>query len=179
MPKAPRGKRVIDPITTSFRVVNRAPNGQAEPYFDKPRGVWVAPWRKPDGKVGRPTGKTRVLAVASRDRHIGNVADDARFASLDAGFTADSTVAELATWWLQHVARHRVRDTTFATLRWRSCGWAVSSCTPRSVSDGLTTRRRARRSLRAGSRHGRCGVLFLRSDATRSSGARTPCPGVR
>ncbi len=106
MPKTPRGKRVIDPTTDSFRVVNKAPNGEAQPYFDKARNVWVAPWRKPDGKVGRPTGKTRVLAVASRDRHIAKVADDARFASLEEGFTADSTVAELSAWWLQNVARH-------------------------------------------------------------------------
>ena len=69
MPKAPRGKRVIDPSTGSFRVVNKAPNGQAEPYFDRVRAVWVAPWRKADGRVGRPTGKTRALAEASRDHH--------------------------------------------------------------------------------------------------------------
>ena len=117
MPKTPRGKRVIDPTTDTFRVVNKAPNGEAQPYFDKSRNVWVAPWRKPDGKVGRPTGKTRLLAVASRDRHIAKAEDDARFASLDEGFTADSTVADLAAWWLQNVARHRVRDTTFATYR--------------------------------------------------------------
>lgn len=117
MPKAPRGKRVVDPSTGSFRVVNKAPNGEAEPYFDKSRGVWVAPWRKPDGKVGRPTGKTRALAVASRDRHIGKSEDDARFATLDQGFTADSTVADLSEWWLQNVVRHRVRPTTFSTYR--------------------------------------------------------------
>jgi len=117
MPKTPRGKRVIDPTTDTFRVVNKAPNGEAQPHFDKFRNVWVAPWRKPDGKVGRPTGKTRLLAVASRDRHIGKAEDDARSASLDEGFTADSTVADLAAWWLQNVARHRVRDTTFATYR--------------------------------------------------------------
>ena len=67
MPKTPRGKRVIDPTTDTFRVVDKAPNGEAQPYFDKSRNVWVAPWRKPAGKVGRPTGKTRLLAVASRD----------------------------------------------------------------------------------------------------------------
>ena len=68
MPKAPRGKRVADPSTGSFRVVNKAPNGEAEPYFDKSRSVWVAPWRKTDGKVGRPTGKTRELATFTPTR---------------------------------------------------------------------------------------------------------------
>lgn len=119
MPKAPRGKRVIDTATNSFRVVNKAPNGQAEPYFDRVRGVWVAPWRKPDGRVGRPTGKTRVLAEASRDRHIAKAAEAEAFGSLSNGFTADSTVAEIAVWWLDHVARHRVRPTSLATYRKR------------------------------------------------------------
>ena len=95
MPKTPRGKRVIDPTTDTFRVVNKAPNGEARPYFDTSRNVWVVPWRKPDAKVGRPTGKTRLLAVASRVRHIAKAEDNDRFASLDEGFTADSTVADL------------------------------------------------------------------------------------
>ncbi len=119
MPKAPRGKRVIDPATDSFRVVNKAPNGEAGPYFDRVRSVWVAPWRKADGRVGRPTGKTRALAEASRDRHIAKAAEAEAFGSLSNGFTADSTVAELAEWWLHHVARHRVRPTSLATYRKR------------------------------------------------------------
>ena len=119
MPKAPRGKRVADPATDSFRVVNKAPNGQAEPYFDRVRTVWVAPWRKADGRVGRPTGRTRALAEASRDRHIAKAAEAEAFGTLSNGFTADSTVAEVAVWWLRHVARHRVRPTSLATYRKR------------------------------------------------------------
>lgn len=92
MPKTPRGKRVLDASTGTYRVVNKAANGQAEPYFDKSRNVWVAPWRKADGKIGRPTGKTRALAVASRDRHIAKAADEARFGALDEGFAAGSTI---------------------------------------------------------------------------------------
>ncbi len=78
MPRAPRGKRFADGATGSFAVMGRAANGAAEPYFDRSRGVWVAPWRKPDGKVGRPTGRTRAAAVASRDRHIAEAAAAAR-----------------------------------------------------------------------------------------------------
>ena len=66
MPKSPRGKRVVDAETGAFTVVNKAPNGEAEPYFDRTRSVWVAPWRKPDGKVGRPTGRTRRQPHRSR-----------------------------------------------------------------------------------------------------------------
>lgn len=54
MPKTPRGKRVVDDSTGRFTVAGKAPNGQAQPYFDRTRGVWVAPWRRPDGKVGKP-----------------------------------------------------------------------------------------------------------------------------
>ncbi len=117
MPKTPRGKRVPDAAGESFVVVNKAPNGGAEPYFDRTREVWVAPWRKPDGRVGRPTGKTRVLAVASRDRHVAKANEEAKFGALEEGFSAETTVGELAGWWLEHVARHRVRPTSLATYR--------------------------------------------------------------
>lgn len=115
MPRAPRGKRIVDPDTGTWVVVGRAPNGQPEPYFDRTREVWVAPWRKPNGKVGRPTGKTKAAAIASRDRHITQADEDARCAPLAQGFTTQSTVAELSRWWLDNIARHRVRVTTLAT----------------------------------------------------------------
>ncbi len=95
MPKTPRGKRVVDDSTGRFTVAARPPNGQAQPYFDRTRGVWVAPWRRPDGKVGKPTGRTRALAEASRDRHIDAAKDDARLSRLTEGFHAQSTLAEL------------------------------------------------------------------------------------
>ena len=117
MPKTPRGKRVPDASGESFVVVNKAPNGEAEPFFDRTRQVWVAPWRKPDGKVGRPTGKTRALAVASRDRHVAKAAHEAQFGELADGFNDHTTVGELSAWWLEHVARHRVRPTSLATYR--------------------------------------------------------------
>ena len=53
MPRSSRGKRVVDPIPGSFGVVDRASPGHPEPFFDRSRSVRVAPWRKPDGKVGR------------------------------------------------------------------------------------------------------------------------------
>ena len=115
MPRAPRGKRVLDTTTGSFIVVGRAPNGQPEPYFDRARNVWVAPWRKPDGKVGRPTGRTRAAAEASRARHIATATEAARFAPLAEGFHVGTTVGEACRWWLENVARHRVRITTWTT----------------------------------------------------------------
>ena len=115
MPRAPRGKRVVDQATGRITVAGRAPNGEPEPYFDRTRGVWVAPWRREDGKVGKPTGRTRAAAVAARDRHIAEAAENGRLARLAEGFHEDTTVAELTQWWLTHIARHRVRHTTYAT----------------------------------------------------------------
>lgn len=115
MPRAPRGKRVIDEASGTYTVAGRAANGEPDPYFDKTRKVWVAPWRKPDGRTGRPTGKTRAAAVTSRDRHIAKAKEDERFTPLAEGFTSESTVADLIDWWLTNVGRHRVRTTTFTT----------------------------------------------------------------
>ena len=115
MPRAPRGKRVPDERTGSFKVIGKAPNGQAEAFFDRTRGVWVAPWRRPDGKVGRPTGMTRILAEASRDRHVAAARAAAKRSPLAEGFHARSSVAEVTSWWLEHVAQHRVRATSLAT----------------------------------------------------------------
>lgn len=115
MPRAPRGKRVDDSSTGAFMVVNRAQRGQPDPFFDKSRNVWVAPWRKANGRMGRPTGRTRAAAEASRDRHVAAELDAAKFAPLSSGFHADTTLTELSRWWLDHVARHRVRVTTWST----------------------------------------------------------------
>lgn len=115
MPRAPRGKRVNDLSTGSFVVVNRAQRGQPDPFFDKARNVWVAPWRKADGRMGRPTGRTRSAAEASRDRHIAAEREAGKFAPLSGGFHAGTNLSELSRWWLDHVARHRVRVTTWST----------------------------------------------------------------
>ena len=115
MARAPRGKRVLDPSDGSFVVVNRAPRGQPDPYFDAARNVWVAPWRKADGRLGKPTGRTRSAAEASRNRHIADEAANAKLGPLADGFHAGTTLAELGRWWLDHVAVHRVRVTTWST----------------------------------------------------------------
>ncbi len=115
MPRAPRGKRVDDSSTGSFVVVNRAQRGQPDPFFDKSRNVWVAPWRKADGRMGRPTGRTRAAAEASRDRHVAAELEAGKFAPLSGGFHADTSLTDLSRWWLDHVARHRVRVTTWST----------------------------------------------------------------
>ncbi len=75
----------------------------------------MAPWRKPDGKIGRPTGRTRAIAEAKRNQYVAEAAQAERCGPLAEGFHAGSTVAELSRWWLDTIARHRVRVTTWAT----------------------------------------------------------------
>lgn len=96
-------------------VVARAPRGEPEPYFDRARRDWMAPWRKPDGNVGRSTGRTKAAAVASRQRHMAAAEEASQRAPLADGFSEKSTVAELSRWGLDNIARHRVRVTTLAT----------------------------------------------------------------
>ena len=80
MPKRPRGKRVIDPATDSVRVANKAPNGEAQPYFDKSRNVsrltkhcsrTGSSNESPFGRHGRrrPTCSTLVLRCHHGDDH--------------------------------------------------------------------------------------------------------------
>jgi hypothetical protein len=95
-----RAKRIVNGLTGAVTVVNKATNGAAEPYFDRTRKVWVAPWHRPGGKVGRPTGRTRALAEASRDRNVAASNDSTRLSRLAQGFHVDSTMAELMQWWL-------------------------------------------------------------------------------
>ena len=69
--EAPRGKRFADPSGDSFRVVNKAPNGEAEPYFDRSRQVWAAPRRKPEPTtilVIEAVSPARASEITSRTR---------------------------------------------------------------------------------------------------------------
>ena len=50
-------------------------------------------------------------------RHVAKSEHEAQFGELADGFTAHTTVGELSAWWLEHVARHRVRPTSLATYR--------------------------------------------------------------
>ena len=94
MPPAPRGKRVVDPQTGTWVVVNRSPARATGPVFEQTRGVWVAPWRRADGKIGRPTGRTRAIAEAKRNRYVEEATQAERCGPLAEGFQADSTVAK-------------------------------------------------------------------------------------
>ncbi len=76
-------------------VVNRAQRRQPDPFFDKTRNIWVAPWRKADGRMGRPTGRTRAAAEASRNRHTAEALEAGKFAPLAGGFHADTSPEQL------------------------------------------------------------------------------------
>ncbi len=73
MPRAPRGKRVDDSSTGSFMVVNRAPRGQPDPFFDRsPQrlGRAVAKGRRQNGTTDRPDASQRTTSPG-RCAHLG------------------------------------------------------------------------------------------------------------
>lgn len=47
MPRAPRGKRVLDAVSGSYTVVGRAPNGEPEPYAAAEEAARCGPPRSP------------------------------------------------------------------------------------------------------------------------------------
>jgi integrase len=70
--------------------------------------------------------------VASRDRHVAKSEHEAQFGELADGFASHTTVGELSAWWLEHVARHRVRTLLVQILE-------------QGVEFGLTTQNVARK----------------------------------
>ena len=171
MPRAPRGKRVPDAESGSFQVVGSASRGDALPYFARSRKVWVAALdetRRQDWAADQTDQGPR---EASRDRHIADAADAENLGPLAEGFTADTTVAELAQWWLHTISRHRVWVTTWTTYekQLRLLGDGSAAC-PSASSD----RSRWRPSRRTWSRlalsrgPAMCGCCSCRSSTRRS-----------
>ena len=114
MPRAPRAKRVLDPSTGTYRVIGRPPTASPNRTSiervtsgSHPGGSPTGVWADPPARPRRPPW--------SRDRHVAAAEEASRCAPLAEGFTTRSTLAELGRWWLDNVARHRVRVTTLAT----------------------------------------------------------------
>jgi hypothetical protein len=63
--------------------------------------------------------------VASGDRHIARAEEETRLNPLAEGFSAESTVAELAEWWLDNIARHPDLPTRLSERRCVS-GWLTT-----------------------------------------------------
>jgi len=122
MPRQPRGKR-IGSDDHEFSVVSKNSNGDGSVYFEPGRtekdgrireGMWRATYRDAVGKTKRVSAATRVQVEARRDAKLAEIDAAPKVGSR---FSRDTTFAELIEWWLESVARHQVRTSTFDSYR--------------------------------------------------------------
>jgi integrase len=118
MPRAPRGKRIVG-ADGAVEVAAKNSNGDGSVYFEAPKvgpngkqkaGRWRATYRDERGRLKRVSGPTRAKAEERRDERLAQIAARVPTSSR---FSRDTTVAELITWWLESVARHQVKPSTF------------------------------------------------------------------
>jgi len=108
MPRAAKSKRVSAP-DGSFTVRGKVANGEGSLYREAD-GWWRATYRVPG--VSRPRrvrGRTRDEAIRRREVAITTAAQAPRAGPLLTKLSSESTIAELARWWLETIAHHRVR----------------------------------------------------------------------
>ena len=122
MPRQPRGKR-IGSDDHEFSVVSKNSNGDGSVYFEPGRtekdglvrkGMWRATYRDAAGKTKRVSASTRVQAEVRRSEKLAEIEHAPKVGSR---FSRETTVAELIEWWLDSVARHQVKTSTFDTYR--------------------------------------------------------------
>ena len=109
MARKTTGKRSVG-RDGALRVHGKASNGEGSIYRDSD-GAWRATYSVPgEARPRRVRGKTREEAIARRTVKLEELSQ-----IQSSTFHRDATVAELAAWWLDVVARHRVRPSTFGT----------------------------------------------------------------
>ena len=122
MPRQPRGKR-IGSDDHEFSVVSKNSNGDGSVYFEPGRtekdgrvrkGMWRATYRDAAGKTKRVSGQTRVAAEVRRADKLTEIESAPKVGSR---FSRETTVTELIDWWLDSVARHQVKTSTFDSYR--------------------------------------------------------------
>ena len=122
MPRPPQGKRMVG-VDGSVAVVSKNPNGEGSVYFAAPSrrangtiiaGRWAATFVDADGRRRSVNGATRAKAEACRAEVL---AEFATCPLTHSRFSRSTTVEELATWWLDSVARHQVKASTFDSYR--------------------------------------------------------------
>ena len=111
MARKTTGKRSVG-RDGAVQVHGKASNGEGSIYRDSD-GAWRATYSVPgEARPRRVRGKTREEAIARRMVKLEELLQ-----IQSSTFHRDATVAELAAWWLDVVARHRVRPSTFCTYR--------------------------------------------------------------
>ncbi len=122
MPKNPRGKR-IELSDGTINVVSKNPNGNGSVYFETSgtrangrqiSGRWRASYTAADGRRRTVSAATRAKA---EQRRVEVLVEIARCPTMPSRFSRATTVAELADWWLDSVARHRVKASTIDSYR--------------------------------------------------------------
>ena len=113
-PFAPR-QACRGPDTGSFTVVNRARSGAPEPFFERPGACGSRRGASPTARsAGQPAGP----GLRPRRPGIG-MSRPLRGCSISRPWPRDSSPAppsaEVSRWWLDTIARHRVRITTWTT----------------------------------------------------------------
>ena len=109
MARKANGKRSVS-RDGRVRVHGKASNGEGSVYLDAD-GSWRATYVAPgSARPKRVRGKTREEAIARRAVKLEELSQ-----IQSSTFHRDATVAELAEWWLDVVARHRVRASTLGT----------------------------------------------------------------
>ncbi|MFN0028401.1 MAG: tyrosine recombinase XerC [Acidimicrobiales bacterium] len=110
MPRRAVGKRIALP-EGGVRVRGKNPNGTGSVYV-LPDGSWRATWTDLGGNRRVVRGRTHALAVERREQAI--LQDRATSPSQ---FGQVTTVAEMAEWWLEHVATQTVRASSLGKYR--------------------------------------------------------------
>ena len=110
MPPTPKPKRVRHADGT-LTVHGKAPNGTGSVYVDSTSGRWVATWVDRTGRRRRVSRQDRRSVLLARDAAQ---AADAAGASTDDRLTPNTPLAVLVGWYVDTVARHRVRPTSLA-----------------------------------------------------------------
>ena len=107
--RRPSGKRSTD-ADGSVRVHGKGANGEGSVYFATD-GRWRATY-----KVAGET-RPRTVSASTREKAIARRAErvaELEAASVPSRLDRDTTIAQLATWWLEHVQRHQVRPASWA-----------------------------------------------------------------
>lgn len=114
MARPARPKRMPE-ADGSFRVIGKASNGDGSVYpvrkadaAGDPRVYWRATYVDYTGKTRTVSATTKTGAIEKR-----TLAQARQPAAPSSSFGAKTTVGELARWWLETIARHRVRASSF------------------------------------------------------------------
>ena len=142
MARTAKPKRVKGP-DGSFAVRGKAANGEGSLYQEAD-GVWRATyWVPGETRPRRVRGRTREEAFRRRLEVVERAVTSTSQSPAHTALNKKSTVSDMALWWLETVARHRVRPSSFGKYEdrvgdrpdpWRRAGWRAAPGAGRPVA---------------------------------------------